>query len=277
MIRTLKFALLFPVSCFVLGCGSEVDLGVAEGIPGTEMARAKGSPGASISISSDGKWLVFAEFIQPFSEYIQRVERQEKNVPGIRFSSLNLNSMEKTEYEHPAEANDTINRTFPTSFSEKGWADGCFYTNIIFNKENFVLKPGEPALVLSGHYPQNASCSDCLANTPENVISLEGPKGPSLNEKVIFGKRVSPDGKLVAYVLGVRTWNLVARTFRGEVYLMDLETRKKRRVFKNRNLSNLMWSPDSKRLYFAAETKAYRSNRKNCGIYYVEVGRVFEN
>jgi len=86
--------------------------------------------------------------------------------------------------------------------------------------------------------------------------------------------RVSPDEHYLAYTV-MRKINFVIPLpdAAEDVYVMDLETRKEKRIGTWGYATNLIWSGDSRTLYFGGEGKV---NRKS-GIYVVDVAGTFRN
>ncbi len=88
-------------------------------------------------------------------------------------------------------------------------------------------------------------------------------------KKTYIGEmRVSPNERYVAYTLGTNLRSAMPLpTLRNEVRVLDLHTRVDRRVPGSfRVTGNLMWSPDSRRLYYAV-VDGYVADGHGDGVY----------
>ena len=268
----------FTIS-WMYGCGQEIDLGEAHFVPGTIMASPKGSPGASISISPDGKWLVYVEYLLLPGDHEKYLLDNNVVLPEYRLSSINLETGEKIEHVLPEGIPDDTCMVNFTMFRANGWIGENFYPQTILdNHKEVIVSPKQKIVFLNSVTSNKGTCSDCPINEEKKKEVLHQPANGFLQEKTYRDMRLSPDGKYIAFVSDVGLWTPVAVVnHQKTVYIMDLETDKKKPVYKDADLSNLAWSPESKRLYFAAATKDFRRNRENCGIYYVEVDKVFDD
>ena len=206
---------------FLSGCGPEVDLGDAVLVPGTDMVCAYGSPGASISISPDGEWLVFIESILLHAEYTKKYPgRGNVFPPRNRLSSINLTTGEKTEHAMPDGTPADQHMIIVTMFSPSGWRDGKFYSHTAPKNNMEVVVDPHKRIVDLERGASKPSCSDCSANTQSNRIYLDDPPDYPFQDRTIFDERVSPDRKYLAYVLGVAIRNVLALNHRGHIYIM---------------------------------------------------------
>ena len=98
------------------------------------------------------------------------------------------------------------------------------------------------------------------------ILEKQGKKGTL---SVIARVRVSPDERYLAYDLHSKKQEFLTGP-RERVFILDLDTHKEKKVATHGYVSNLMWSPDGNRLYFAAgEYEDY------AGIYCVNVPATF--
>ncbi len=82
----------------------------------------------------------------------------------------------------------------------------------------------------------------------EVVVEREEKKGTMM---IIAGLRVSPNERYLAYTVNSKKQAFLAGP-RDEIFVMDLQTGKEIRVARYSYSGNLIWSPDSDRLYFAS-------------------------
>jgi len=102
----------------------------------------------------------------------------------------------------------------------------------------------------------------------ENKVKVVVKHGKALCELTAEGVRASPDERYLAYGIGVRLKLPIPTPATPEIYVYDMRRRRRVRVpgvF--RTVSSFIWSPDSKRLYFAA-TSGVAGN----GVYRFTVG-----
>lgn len=81
----------------------------------------------------------------------------------------------------------------------------------------------------------------------EVIVKREERKGTMM---IIAGLRVSPDERYLAYTVSSQKQAFLAGP-REETFIMDLQSRKEKRVARHSYTGNLIWSPDSQRLYLA--------------------------
>jgi len=81
----------------------------------------------------------------------------------------------------------------------------------------------------------------------EVIVDREQKKGRTIT---ISGLRVSPNEKWLAFVVRSKKREFMAAA-RKELFIKDMESGRELRVAKYGFMSNLIWSPDSQRLYFA--------------------------
>ncbi len=82
----------------------------------------------------------------------------------------------------------------------------------------------------------------------EQVVVEREKKGATMVG--IAGIRVSPDARYLAYVVDSKKQAFLSGP-QEELFIRELETGHEKRIAKYGFMSNLIWSPDSDRLYFA--------------------------
>jgi len=111
----------------------------------------------------------------------------------------------------------------------------------------------------------------------EDVVVIKAwPKKRFQMDVDFRGVRISPDERYLAY----RFHRGLMDIFPGEggkthLYLKDLETGKDVRLISMKSFGNMIWSSDSKRLYFSAWSGRARRNAFSLGICFVDVKDVF--
>ena len=84
--------------------------------------------------------------------------------------------------------------------------------------------------------------------------------------------RVSPNERYLAYaVYSKKEFLIPLPDHREDIYVLDLEANSEKRIATHRFVSNLIWSGDSKRLYFAGSGKS----GDDPGVYVVDVEATF--
>ena len=227
----------------------EFDQGLAEFVPGTEMARATSSyPDQIISIGPDGKFLMFVEYrILPAegSGYFA----EHKTLPeDLKISSIDLTTWEKTEYVFPPVPADQKELNFTGKLERRGWGDDKYFPGAFFRQGHVVIIPGQEMAQVQRKHGQTRACADCPANERgewkkvwKNILTIPSRKRiegklmglPPLNQTLLLRKisdeRFSPNQKYIAYVVGIAVWNPIAVNYSSQVYVMDLQTLKRRR------------------------------------------------
>ncbi len=137
------------------------------------------------------------------------------------------------------------------------------------NEVSAVLRGGLiHSIYYKGERPHRTRMILHLSEDGEREVIVERPRKTGTLITIV-SVRVSPNERYLAYGLHSKKQEFLSGP-RQEIFVLDLNTREEKKVGTHSSVSNLIWSPDSKRLYFAGG--AYDDYR---GIYVVDVAATF--
>ncbi len=161
-LQTARFISLSALILHTVACGNHIEI---ERIPGTERAAVESAIGFrnSITISPDGKWLVFWEWIATPPEL--REQKDGANVLAMEPVSINLETLTRTE--HSKDKLPTPREAFMHSwqwlggrFDPASWYKGKLFIEMKPEKDVFIDPQQKPIQVAPKPKKMNG-CSDC--------------------------------------------------------------------------------------------------------------------